>query len=200
MKRMTMTALSLVFAAVFAAAASGQAATATKIVVVDSAAFGEKDGITRYINAVDALEKEFTAQTAELRKEQTRYQTLEKELRDLQEQIQKGTVPINENSARAKSDEFANLQVKLKRMQEDLEKALQRREPVVIGPVTADIMKAMQEFSTKNGYDYIFDAQRLPAGMLLAFNAKNNVTKEFIAFYNARPATTAAATTPATRP
>jgi hypothetical protein len=59
-------------------------------------------------------------------------------------------------------------------------------------------LKAIQEFTKQKGYGLVLDAARLDAAQLILGydEAKVDVTKEFIAFYNARPATTAAATTP----
>ncbi len=62
-----------------------------------------------------------------------------------------------------------------------------------MGPVRQDIGNALQEFAKKNGYMMILDASKLDgAGLLLAFDEKYDITKDFITFYNARPATTAA--------
>jgi hypothetical protein len=56
-----------------------------------------------------------------------------------------------------------------------------------------DIMKAIGEFTKQKGYGLILDAAKLDsAGVILGWDeAKVDVTKEFITFYNARPATTA---------
>jgi hypothetical protein len=55
-------------------------------------------------------------------------------------------------------------------------------------------MKAMQSFAKEKGYAVILDGTKLEeAGILMAFDEKHDVTKEFIAFYNARPAGTTAA-------
>jgi len=201
MKRMTMFAVILFCAAIFAGNALGQVTANQKIVIVDSGAFADKDGITKFLNAVNALDKEFATQYNALRTDKTRFDNLEKELQTIQTQVNSGsTVPINPTTAQAKQDEYNALKVSMTRKSEDLQKAVEKRQGEILGPVELDIRKAMKEFQAKNGYDYIFDAQRLPQGMLLAFNTKNDVTKDFITFYNSRPATTAARTAPATRP
>ena len=59
-----------------------------------------------------------------------------------------------------------------------------------------DIGKALDEFAKKNGYSLILDGAKLDgAGLILAFDEKSEVTKEFITFYNARPATAATTAT-----
>ena len=67
-----------------------------------------------------------------------------------------------------------------------------------MGPIRAEIGKALQDFANQKGYALILDAAKLDgAGLILAFDAaKVDVTKEFITFFNARPATTATTTTP----
>ena len=201
MKRMTMFAVILFCAAIFAGNALGQATANQRIVIVDSGAFADKGGITKFVNAVSALDKEFATQYNALRTDRTRYDNLEKELQTIQTQINSGsTVPINPTTAQAKQDEYNALKISMTRKSEDLQKAVEKRQAEILGPVELDIRKAMIEFQAKNGYDYIFDAQRLPQGMVLAFNTKNDVTKDFITFYNSRPAATAATTAPAKRP
>jgi Skp family chaperone for outer membrane proteins len=68
----------------------------------------------------------------------------------------------------------------------------------VLGPILQEIGKAMQDFANQKGYDLILDLSKLDgAAMILAYNpAKADVTKDFITFFNARPATAATAATP----
>jgi len=197
MKRFNTVAVSLVFAAIFAVSASAQTGV-LKVVVINTLAFDGKDGIVKYTNAMTALDKEFVPVEAELTTMTTRYTNLAKELKALQDQITAGKVPVDQSSAQAKADEYATLELTIKRKQEDGKKAYERRQGVVMGPVLQDIGKAMQDFSTSKGYDLILDASKLDqAQLLLAFNpVKVDVTKEFITYYNALPARTASTTTP----
>ena len=197
MKRFSTVAVSLVFAAIFAVSASAQTGV-LKVVVINTLAFDGKDGIVKYTNAMTALDKEFVPVEAELQTMTTRYTNLAKELKALQDQITAGKVPVDQSSAQAKADEYATLELTIKRKQEDGKKAYERRQGVVMGPVLQDIGKAMQDFSTSKGYDLILDASKLDqAQLLLAFNpVKVDVTKEFITYYNALPARTASTTTP----
>lgn len=59
MKRVSLIAVSFVFAAIAAVSASGQVPAATqapaKIVVINTAAFDAKDGITKYSNAMNRV-------------------------------------------------------------------------------------------------------------------------------------------------
>lgn len=201
MKRISLFAASFIFAAIFTVSASAQAGAASaspRFAVVNTAAFGDKDGITRFIGALTSLENELKPVQTELRNLTTRYETLGRELENLQKQVNTGTVPINEADARKKADEFKSLELQIKRKQEDANGQVERRRAEVLGPVTADIMKALQEFTISKGYDMIFDGARLDeAALIVGYNpAKVDVTKEFITFFNARPAGAATAAAP----
>lgn len=200
MKRISLFAAGFIFAAIFAVSANAQTAPAgnPRIAVIDTTAFGAKDGITRYVNALNALENEFKPMQAELQTMVTRYQNLGKEIEALQKQATGGTVPIDQSAAQKKVDEAKSLELQMKRKEEDANRQLERRRGEVLGPISQDIQKAIQEFAAKNGYDIILDGARLDeAGLVLAFNpAKAEITKEFITFYNARPAGAATAAAP----
>ena len=196
MKRFYTVAASLLFAAVFSISVSAQA-TALKVVVIDTRFFDGKEGIVKYTNAMSALETEFKPMDTELQALVTKYQNLAKELKVLQDQITAATVPINEKAAQAKADEYQNLEIQIKRKQEDGKSRYEKRQPQVLGPILQDIGKAMQDFATAKGYDLILDASKLDQQqILLVMTGKVDVTKEFITFFNARPATAATAASP----
>lgn len=203
MKTFRSIALSLFFAALFTVSAFAQTPTqpaaAGRIVTINTSMFEDaKGGITRYITAMTALDNEFKPAFTELQGMQTRLQTLQKQYNDLATQAQAPNSPIKPESLQSKLDEIQSLQVEFKRKQEDLKIKVERREAVILDPVRNDIMKAISEFTKQKGYGLILDAAKLGnAGIILGWDeAKIDVTKEFITFYNARPATTAV-TTPA---
>lgn len=196
MKRIYTIAAGLFFAAVFSVSVSAQA-TNLKVVVIDTRFFDGKDGIVKYTNAMTALESEFKPMDTELQALVTKYQNLAKELKVLQDQIAAGTVPVNQQTAQAKADEYQNLEIQIKRKQEDGKSRFEKRQPQVLGPILQDIGKAMQEFATAKGYDLILDGSKLDQQqILLVMSPKSDVTKEFITFFNARPATAATAAAP----
>ncbi|HEX8735535.1 MAG TPA: OmpH family outer membrane protein [Pyrinomonadaceae bacterium] len=203
MKTFRSIAVSLFFAALFTVSAFAQTpppsqpAGAGRIVTINTAMFGdEKLGITRYVNAEKALDNEFKNEITALQADATRMQNLEKEITTLREQLSKPNSPIKPESVQTKIDEYQNLQVKAKRTEEDLKAKIQRRQATVLGPITQDIMKAIQDFTKQKGYGLVLDAAKLDqAGVILGWDeAKVDVTKEFVLFYNARPATTAVTT------
>lgn len=200
MKRISVIAALFVFAALFAVSASAQATAAPKMAVINTQAFDGKDGITKYNNAMDSLEKEFQPVQTKLQGYATRLTTLRGEIEKLQKPP--ANVPIDNNALNAKALEYENLGKQAKREEEDAKANFERRQAQVMGPVLQDIGKAMQDYANQKGYDLILDVAKLDgAGLILAYNpAKVDVTKDFITFYNARPAGAATTAAPATKP
>ena len=200
MKTFRSIAALFVFAAIFAVSAFAQTTTPAptgKIVIVNTLAFGDKEGITRYINAMNSLEKELQPDITALQTMNTRMLTLEKEIQDIERQLNDPKLPpaIDKNKLQAtgqtKLQEFQDLDRQFKFKQDDYKIKLQRREEAIVRPVSRDIGKALDEFAKKNGYSMIFDVSKDEKGLVLVLDVKSDVTKEFIVFYNARPATTA---------
>ncbi|HLA94515.1 MAG TPA: OmpH family outer membrane protein, partial [Pyrinomonadaceae bacterium] len=96
---------------------------------------------------------------------------------------------FNQVAYTAKQDEGEQLQRKLGYDKTDLEGAIAKRRKVLISPISQDIGKAIDEFGKKNGYAAVFDVSKMgDSGALLFLAESADVTKEFITFYNARPA------------
>lgn len=196
MRTFRLIAAASVFAALFAVSAFAQAPTAPKIGLVDIYAFGAEKGITKYITAMGVLEKEATPMRTELQTMVTKIQNLEKEITGLRDQASKPNSPISATTVNNKIQELEDLKREAKFKQDNANAKFQSRYDVVVGPIWADIRKAMQEFAKQKGFDVIFDGAKLEeAGILLGFSDKVNITTEFIQFYNTRPAGTAEATT-----
>ena len=188
------------FAAIFAVSAFAQAAASPKIGIVNTAAFDNKEGITKYVNAMNTLETQMKPELTVLQTMGNRLQALKTELEKLQEQINDPKLPPAvdkaklQATAQTKYEEYQKIGSEFEYKQKDYKASLERKEATVMSPVRQDIGNALQEFAKKNGYMMILDASKLDgAGLLLAFDEKFDVTKEFITFYNTRPGTTAAA-------
>jgi Skp family chaperone for outer membrane proteins len=203
MRTFRLIAANFIFAAVFAVSAFAQAQD-TKIGLVNTFAFEDpKAGITKLVAASSTLDKEFQPSATELETMYKRIQVLQGELKTITDQINNPNTPAAldktklQASFQTKTDEGEKLARDFKFKQENLKVSLEKRRQVVIGPIYQDVMKAMQEYAIKNGYAVILDGARLEeAQILIAFNNKFDVTKDFITFYNARPATTATAAKP----
>lgn len=187
--------VAVAFFAVSSFAQTGAVGNA-KIVVIDTGAFADaKAGIGKYNNAMKSLDAEFATVQNDLTATANRLTTLQKEIQTLQDQAASGKVPVDQKSAQTKVEQFQTLQTDFKRKQEDAKARFDRRQEQIMGPIMQDIYKAMQDFATQKGYDLILDAVKLDAQqMILAFiPSKVDVTKDFITFYNSRPASTASA-------
>ncbi len=183
---------SLVFAAVSPVQISAQTVPpGRKIAVVDTRVFlDNKTGIKKYVDAVNAVNVEFKAAAAELDAMALRVQNLQKELQAFQDQAQKG-VQVNQAIVTAKIDEYTKLSREYRFKVQDNDAKYNSRQVAVVYPVQRDISIALQEFTKKNGFVVLLDISKDRAGLFVSWNPVD-VTREFIAFYNARPATPAA--------
>lgn len=184
----------LVIAAAFVVLSSASvfAQVQTKIAVINTQAFAAtKGGITKYVNAQNRLNAEFKVTNNQLTALATRINNLKKEINTLQNNASKNA-PIGKSTINAKISQHNDLTREMKFKQEDAKAKYEKRSGEVLGPVTQDIFKALQVYSTQKGYSMIFDASQLDrAGLVLAFDRKFDVTADFITYYNARPAGTA---------
>ncbi len=189
MKVLRFTVVSLFIVGLFTISALAQTQPNSKIGVIDTSMFGaEKSGITKYITEQNKLNEQFKPVNQELTTLTTRINALKKEVADLQA----SKAPVKPETITARAEEHDKLVRELKFKQEDAKAKFAVQSKNILGPVTQDIYKAMQEFANKNGYTMIMDAAKLDeVGLVLAFDRKFDVTEEFIKFYNARPPGTA---------
>ena len=177
------------FISTSAQTATNTQTTTTKIAIINSAAFGdEKIGITKFVSAVNTVNAPFMSVNTELTTMSTRLQTLGKEIDAAREQLSKG-VAVDEKSIQAKVDEAEKLERDIKFKQEDAKARYQKQYQAIVGPVMQAIGTGLQEYAKQKGFSLIFDASKDDRGFLIAIgDDKVDVTKDFIAYYNARPA------------
>lgn len=193
MKRLGLIVAALLFAGIFTVQMSAQTSQAgIKVAIIDSQAFASDKGITKYINALKALDTEFAPKTKELTDIQARLNQLAEDIKKMQSNP---AVPVNPNDIQAKQDEGQRLARELDFKKKDAEASAQRRSEIVLGPIMQDIGKALQTYATSKGYTVVLDFDKLGQG-ILAFDPKADITAEFIAYYNTRPATAATASAP----
>lgn len=194
MKRLTTLALSIAFAAIFSVSAFAQTGTVSKIGWIDTGAFAEeKDGVTKYINALKALDTEMKPFGTELQTIQTKLNKISEDLATLQ----KPGVPVDQKAILAKQDEGQRLQREGEFKKKEFDARVERRSGEVLGPVSADISKAIQDYAKLKGYAVVLDIAALAsANAILALDPASDITKDFITYYNARPGSTASTATP----
>lgn len=197
MRTIRLFAVSAFLAAIFAVSAFAQTTAAGKIGLINTQAFDDdKAGITKYVTALNSLETEFKPMFTELQTLGTKIQALEKEIQGYREIVAKGgKIPISDADLNKKIEDYDKSVREYKFKEEGAKAQYQRREQIVMGPIRQDIGKAIDEFTKKNGYVIMLDVAKLDgAGLILAADETADVTKAFITFYNARPATTATVT------
>ncbi len=189
MKTVRLTIIGMVLTTLFAFSAMAQAGNG-KIAVINTYQFGvEKGGITKYVNAQKRLDNEFRVEDQQLKSLLGRINALKREIATLQKQANPN-VPVDPKSVNNKIQQHDSLAREYKFKEENAKAKYKKRAGEVLGPINQDLGVALQEFRQKNGYSMILDAAGLErAGLILAFDRTFDVTKQFIAFYNARPAT-----------
>jgi Skp family chaperone for outer membrane proteins len=158
----------------------------TRIAFIDTGAFGdEKAGITRYVNAMKALEREFQPRQTELENMNNRIKAIADEINKLNS----GSAVVDPKTIQAKNDEGERLQRDLKYKQEQADADFKKRYNDVISPISTDIGKALDQFAQQRGITMILDISKL-APAILTVNPNLDVTQAFITEYNStHPAT-----------
>jgi Skp family chaperone for outer membrane proteins len=155
----------------------------SKIAFIDTGAFGDdKVGITRFVNAMKALEREFKPRQDELNNIQNRIKALADEINKTQSVADPKTI-------QAKQDEGERLQRDLKYKQDQADADFKKRYTDVVSPISQDIGNALTAFANQRGITMILDISKLlPA--VLTVNPATDVTQAFINEYNStHPAT-----------
>ncbi|REJ75916.1 MAG: OmpH family outer membrane protein [Acidobacteria bacterium] len=175
-------------------AAFAQAQPDGKVGLISIERLGGEGGITKYINALNTLNKEFETETKELQGLATTINTKREELQKLAQQAQQPNSPVSNESLRTKNDEIETLRRQAEYKQKDVQARFQSRQQTVVGPVFAEIMKALQDYTVQKGYSMILDGAKLEeSAILLTLDTKYDVTKDFITYFNSRPASSAPA-------
>lgn len=164
-----------------------------KFAIIDTDAFNDPaQGIKRLVAAFQTVEREFKPRRDEIQTLRTRYDALVKEINDTK-------AVADQKALAAKADQASQLEIEIKRKQEDGQKALDKRVSDLTAPVYQDIGTKLQEFAKARGLTVIFDVSKMQ-GVVMVVNDSVDITGAFIAEYNTRNPATAAASAPAARP
>jgi Skp family chaperone for outer membrane proteins len=208
MKNFRLIAATLMLAAMIAVSASAQTRPATtparpaspqttpavsngpipdsKIAFIDTGAFGDdKVGITRFVNAMKSLEREFQPRQTDLNTIQARIKAIADELNKLSA----GSAVVDQKTIQAKQDEGERLQRDLKYKQDQADADFKTRYTAVVSPISQDIGNALTQFANQRGITMILDSSKL-APAILTLSPAADVTQAFISEYNStHPAT-----------
>jgi Skp family chaperone for outer membrane proteins len=174
-----------------AASTANAAVPETKIAFVNTEAFAaEKDGINRFVSALQVLQREFKPKQDELLGIQTRLRQIATDI----ETLRKAPM-VSEASIQAKQDEGERLQRELEYKQKDYEALSQKRYREVVGPVSVDIGKELDAYRKDHGITMILDVTKLLPAILSA-KEEMDITQLFITYYNGKNPVTASTPTP----
>lgn len=149
-----------------------------------------KTGIAKFSSVLTKLNGEFQAVRNELTQMQTRGQQLEDEINKLQT-APAGT-PIDQRALQTKVDQLEQLKKDIQRKGEDAQASYNRRRQELFTPLQDEIAKALEVFAKARGINVIVDAASVP---LLYAADSIDITRAFIADFNAKNPVTAATTT-----
>lgn len=168
---------------------------ATKIAFIDSRYFtSEKEGVTRFIAAMKTLEREFQPRQQEL-------DTIGKKIQALKDEIEKlaKSPVVDQKTILAKQDEAESLQRDGEYKQKAAQAAYQKRYSEVVGPIEEDINNSLLAFAKQRGVTFLIDLGTENSRNIIPVDPSADVTKAFIAEYNAKnPGAAASTSTPGT--
>ena len=173
--------------------ATQSAPAAPKIAFINSEVFyDEKLGVTKLVNALKQLEREFAPKNQELTGMNNRMAAINTELQNMQKLPEN---QFNQAAFNAKREEGTNLKRKFDFEKTEAENAAAKRRSQLVGPISQEIGRGIDEYAKKNGYTVILDPSKLSEAMLYYVEAADS-TKDFVTFFNARSPVTPAAVTP----
>ena len=153
----------------------------TKIALVDTSVFGdEKAGITRFLNAAKTVQREFQPKNAELLNLQNRIKAIADEITKLT-----GNSVVGPQTIQARQEEGERLQRELKYKKEQADADFEKRYNELVGAISADIGKALDQYASQHGLTMILDISKL-LPVVLTVNPAMDITRSFIAEYNSK--------------
>lgn len=177
-----------------ASAAFSQAQPAGKVGLINLEALGGEGGITKYVTALTTLNKEFDTELKELQTLADSINAKTQELQKLAEQARNPGSPVSNETLRQRNDEIETLKRQAEYKQKDVQARYNSRRQTIVGPVLSEVMKSLQDYTLQKGYSMILDGAKLEeAGILMTFDTRFDVTKDFITFFNTKPAGSAPA-------
>lgn len=159
----------------------------SKIAWIYSEAFQDpKTGIARLNDLAAKLNREFQPRQTELNQ-------LQQKAQQLNDDIEKTKNVADPKTLQQKADQLQQLQVDIKRKQEDGQAALEKRQQEMFAPLEQDIDTALKAYAKAHGISVIIDRSRVP----LVYAADTiDITRAFINEFNSKNPVTASAATP----
>lgn len=161
-----------------------------KIAVIFSEAFQDsKQGIAKFSVIQNQLNTEFKKPQEDLDAAARQIQSLQDEISKLQSSV----APVDPKSVQTKIAQLDQLKKDSQRKLEDTQALYQQKRTALLTPLQDDVGKALDAFAKAHGITMIIDGSQVP-GVIYAADTLD-ITRVFIAEYNAKNPATAAATT-----
>src|ERR1041384_5861280 len=158
------------------------------VAIIDSSAFSdEKNGIARVMAAVQQMNVKFEPLGAEIR-------TMRERLNTMRTDLQKKRAIQDVATTAKQADEADQLELQIKRKQEDAQASYQRESQAILDPLQQDIGNALTAYAQSRGVTLLIDANRVP---ILYAASSLDITRDFINEYNRTHPAGSLMTTPA---
>lgn len=160
--------------------AASTGATCAGIALIDTQVFSdEKVGITRYVQAMKALELEFMGRVHGYGDLYWHIAELTKEIAKLKE----GDAAINKQVIQSKQEDLDRFQRDLNNLRKEDDALFTKRYSEVVSPTAADINAALDRYAVQHGIMLILDKSKLNSTILIS-NPAVDITQAFITEYN----------------
>lgn len=160
-----------------------------KIAVIFSEAFQDpKQGIAKFGVIQNQLNTEFKKPQEDLDAAAKQVQALQDDIA----RLQKSVAPVDPKSVQTKMDQLDQLKKDSQRKLEDTQALYQKRRTDLLTPLQDDVGKALDAFAKAHGITMVIDGSQVP-GVVYAADTLD-ITRVFIAEYNAKNPATAAST------
>lgn len=153
-----------------------------KIAIISFDAFKDrKTGIKELADAYEKLEIEFKPQKDELK---LLAEKIQKAVEELKKINMVETPPYLKEFTDGKIDEYGLIACKYKDKLKEVRTLYQKRELEITAEIEKKIVEALNQFAKEKGYAFILDFSKLPTSFISAKPDNDDVTEEFIKFYN----------------
>jgi Skp family chaperone for outer membrane proteins len=150
-----------------------------KIAFIDTSIFAdEKGGISRYVRASEMLFREFQGYRESL--------VIKAKIESIENEIKNASSSLNAETLKAKQEEIIKLQKLYNEKEREWKKAFERRQNEILKPIEEDINKELKAFVNQKGFIAVIDLNTNYWPCFLEYDEDFDITKEFIAYYNAR--------------
>jgi outer membrane protein len=119
-----------------------------------------------------------------------------KALADLQQEFQTKQATLNPDAAAKMQRDMEQLQLEIRRFQEDIQTDLSDRQEQLLGMLSQKVQAVIEDFAKQNSYDVVFMRDQTQAWV----SPSLDVTQDIIRLYNERNPGKATAAPPAPQP